>query len=192
MIAAIEGILEGRGIDSALIKVGGISFRVYMPSSTLNQLGTLGNKVHLHVHLYLKEDNIALYGFASAQESNLFQHLISVSGIGPRTSLALLSSLSYEQLISAIKNSNVDFLTQVPGVGKKTASRLILELKGKLEKEGREAFLPLSAEDTDIIAALTSLGYSLKEATQIISTLPNSQELSLEERFKLALQYLAS
>ena len=192
MIAAIEGILEGRGIDSALIKVGGISFRVYMPSSTLNQLGTLGNKVHLHVHLYLKEDNIALYGFASAQESNLFQHLISVSGIGPRTSLALLSSLSYEQLISAIMNSNVDFLTQVPGVGKKTASRLILELKGKLEKEGREAFLPLSAEDTDIIAALTSLGYSLKEATQIISTLPNSQELSLEERFKLALQYLAS
>jgi len=191
MIAALEGILEYRGLDSVVIKVGGVSLQAYIPSSTLSRLGTVGDKVYLHTHLYLKEDNISLYGFASIEEVKLFQNLISVSGIGPKVGLALLSSLSPEQLALAITSGNVDLLSQVPGIGRKIASRVVLELKTKLEKDWKGvAALPLAQENTDVIAALTSLGYSLREATQAASALPESKEMSLEEKVKLALQQL--
>ena len=192
MIVALDGILERREIGSAVIKLGPVSLRVYIPGSTLEQLGSVGDKVYLHTYLYLREDNIALYGFASAEELGLFQNLISVSGVGPKAALLLLSSLAPEQLALAIVNGNVDILSQVPGIGKKIASRLVLELKGKLEKRWKEVMaLPFAANNTDIVVALTSLGYSLKEATQAVSALPQSQELSLEEKVKLALQQLA-
>lgn len=192
MIVALEGILEHREIDSAVIKVGPVSLRVYIPGSTLSQLGNVGDKVYLHTHLYLREDNIALYGFASLEELGLFQNLISVSGVGPKAALSLLSSLTPEQLSMAIVSSSVDILSQVPGIGKKIASRLVLELKGKLEKGWKGVVaLPLTAENTDVVAALTSLGYSLKEATQAVSSLPPSSELTLEDKVKLALQQLA-
>lgn len=191
MIAALEGILEYRGLDSVVIKVGGVSLQAYIPSSTLSRLGAVGDKVYLHTHLYLKEDNISLYGFASIEEVKLFQNLISVSGIGPKAGLTLLSSLSPEQLALAITSGNVDLLSQVPGIGRKIASRIVLELKTKLEKDWKGvAALPLAQENTDVIAALTSLGYSLREATQAASALPESKEMSLEEKVKLALQQL--
>ncbi len=191
MIAALEGILEYRGLDSVVIKVGGVSLQAYIPSSTLSRLGAVGDKVYLHTYLYLKEDNISLYGFASIEEVKLFQNLISVSGIGPKAGLTLLSSLSPEQLALAITSGNVDLLSQVPGIGRKIASRVVLELKTKLEKDWKGvAALPLAQENTDVIAALTSLGYSLREATQAASALPESKEMSLEEKVKLALQQL--
>lgn len=192
MIVALEGSLEHREIDSAVIKVGPVSLRVYIPGSTLEQLGGAGDKVYLHTYLYLREDNITLYGFASVEELGLFQNLISVSGVGPKAALALLSSLTPEQLALAIVSGSVDILSQVPGIGKKIASRLVLELKGKLEKGWKRiVVLPLAAENADIVAALTSLGYSLREATQAVSALPQSPELSVEEKVKLALQQLA-
>jgi len=192
MIVALEGILESRGIDSAVVKVGPLSLQVYVPGSTLSRLGTVGDKVFLHTHLYLREDNIAVYGFATADELALFQNLISVSGIGPKAGLAFLSTLSVEQLASAIIGGNVDLLTQVPGIGKKIAGRVVLELKGKLEKGWVGAVTPvLAQEDADVVAALTTLGYSLKEATQAVASLPNSADLDLEEKVKLALRQLA-
>jgi len=191
MITAVEGTLEFRELDSAVIKVGPISLRVYIPSSTLSQLGAVGDKVSLYTYLYIREDNMALYGFSSLEELGLFQNLISVSGVGPKVALSLLSSLAPEQLTMAIVGSNVDILSQVPGIGKKIASRLVLELKGKLEKSWKGAVaLPLAPENADIVAALTSLGYSLKEATQAVSALPSSSELSMEEKVRLALQQL--
>jgi Holliday junction DNA helicase RuvA len=192
MIVALEGILDSRGIDSVVVKVGPLSLLVYVPGSALSRLGTVGDKVHLHTHLYVREDNIAMYGFASADELALFQNLISVSGIGPRAALAFLSTLNVDQLASAIVSGNVDLLTQVPGIGKKMAGRVVLELKGKLEKGWAGAVTPaLTPEDADIVAALTTLGYSLKEATQAVAGLPNSPELDLEEKIKLALRELA-
>ncbi len=191
MITAVEGTLEYRGLDSAVIKVGPISLRIYIPGSTLSQLGAVGDKVSLHTYLYVREDNMALYGFSSVEELGLFQNLISVSGVGPKVALSLLSALAPEQLTMAIVGSNVDILSQVPGIGKKIASRLVLELKGKLEKGWKGAVaLPLAPENADIVAALTSLGYSLKEATQAVSSLPSSSELSMEEKVRLALQQL--
>jgi Holliday junction DNA helicase RuvA len=193
MIVAVEGILENRGLDSAVVKVGPLSLLVYVPGSTLSRLGAVGNKVHLHTHLYVREDNISIYGFASADELALFQNLISVSGIGPKAALAFLSTLNVEQLASAIVSGNVDLLTQVPGIGKKIAGRVVLELKGKLEKGWSGVITPaLTPEDADVVAALTTLGYSLKEATQAVASLPNAEELDLEEKVKLALRQLSA
>jgi Holliday junction DNA helicase RuvA len=193
MIVALEGILESRGIDSVAVKVGPLSLLVSVPGSTLSRLGTIGDKVRLHTHLYVREDNIAMYGFASADELALFQNFISVSGIGPKAALAFLSTLNVEQLASAIVGGNVDLLTQVPGIGKKMAGRVVLELKGKLEKGWAGAVTPaLTPEDADVVAALTTLGYSLKEATQAVAGLPNAEELDLEEKVRLALRQLAT
>lgn len=192
MIATLEGTLEYRGADSVIINVGGIGFQAYVPGSTLSQLGAIGDKVSLYTHLHLREDNVSLYGFASEEELALFRNLISVSGIGPKAALALLSALNPEQLVIAITSGNVDIVSQVPGIGKKIASRLVIELRGKLEKEWEKAALPLAPENADAIAALTSLGYSLREATQAVSSLPDSPELSLEEKVRMALQQLAT
>jgi Holliday junction DNA helicase RuvA len=191
MIATLEGILEYRGNDSIIINVGGIGFRVYVPASTLSKLGAVKGKVSLYTHLHLREDNVSLYGFASSEELALFKNLISVSGVGCKVALALLSALSPEQLVMAITSGNVDLISQAPGIGKKMAGRLVIELRGKLEKEWREAALPLAPESADAIAALTGLGYSLAEATKAISKLPDSEELSLEEKIRIALQQMA-
>ena len=138
----------------------------------------------------MREDNIALYGFASSEEMTLFKSLISVSGVGSRVALALLSALSPEQLVMAITSGNIDLISQVPGIGRKLASRLVIELRSKLEKEWKEVALPLVPESADVIAALTSLGYSVSEATKAVSRLPASEELGLEEKVRMALQQM--
>ena len=191
MIATLEGILEYRGNDSIIINVGGIGFRVYVPSSTLSQLEAVKGKVFLYTHLHVREDNISLYGFASSEELALFKNLISVSGIGAKLALALLSAFNPEQLVMAIIGGDIDLLTQAPGIGKKIAGRLVVELRSKLEKEWKEVALPLTPEGGDVVAALTGLGYSLAEATKAISKLSNSEKLSLEEKIKMALQQMA-
>jgi len=193
MIVALDGVLESRGVDSVVVKVGPLNLLVSIPGSTLSRLGTVGASVHLHTHLYVREDVIAMYGFATADELALFQNLITVSGIGPKAALSFLSTLNVEQLAAAIVGGNVELLTQVPGIGKKMAGRVVLELKGKLEKGWAGAVTPaLTPDDTDVVAALTALGYSLKEATQAVSSLPNTDDLDLEGKVRLALKQLAS
>ena len=190
MIASLYGRLDSLSTDSAVINVSGIGFQVYMPTSTLSTLGTVGKDVKLHTHLHLREDNATLYGFATSDELGLFQTLIGVSGLGPKLALAMLSAMSVEQLAMAIATGSTDMLTTVPGVGKKMASRIILELK---EKIGAGLIATptaqLAQENTDVLAALTALGYSVVEATGAVATLPPDQNLSLEEKIKLALQY---
>ena len=193
MISSLHGKLESLGSDGAIINVGGIGFQVFMPTSDLSTLGTAGDDVKLYTHLHLREDNVALYGFSSADELRLFETLITVSGVGPKLALAMLSSLSVEQITMAIATGSIDMLTMTPGIGKKTASRIILELK---EKIGAGWVITpattLARENTDVLAALTSLGYSAAEATRAVATLPPATDLSLEEKIKLALQYLGS
>ncbi|MAH38996.1 MAG: Holliday junction branch migration protein RuvA [Dehalococcoidales bacterium] len=190
MIASLEGKLESLGGDFAIINVGGVGFQVYMPTSTLSTLGAIGKEVKLYTHLHLREDNATLYGFASTDELELFQTLINVSGLGPKLALAMLSAMSVEKLTAAIVTSNADLLTVIPGIGKKVASRLILELKDKIAAGWvTTPAAELAAENTDVLAALTSLGYSASEATRAVATLPHDQNLSLEEKLKLALGY---
>jgi Holliday junction DNA helicase RuvA len=191
MIATLEGILEYRGNDSVIINVSGIGFRVHVSNSTLSQLGVVKDKVFLYTHLHVREDNISLYGFGSNEELALFKNLISVSGVGPKVALALLSALSPEQVVMAITSGNTDLLSQAPGIGKKIASRLVVELRSKLEREWKEVALPLAPESADVISALTGLGYSVTEATEAVSRIPHSGELSLEEKIRMALQQVA-
>jgi len=132
MIAGLHGTLESLGSDWAIINVGGISFQVYMPTSTLSLLGAIGEEVKLHTHLHLREDNATLYGFATADELRFFQTLLGVSGLGPKLALAMLSAMSVDKLTMAIATGSVDLLTIIPGIGKKVADRLVLELKDKI------------------------------------------------------------
>ncbi len=191
MIATLEGILEYRDSDSIIVNVGGVGFQVHVPASTLSRLGAVKGRVFLYTHLHVREDNISLYGFASSEELALFKNLISVSGIGAKLALAVLSALKPEQVVVAIASGDIDLLTQVPGIGRKTASRLVVELKGKMEKEWKEVALPSSPASADVIAALTGLGYSVAEATRAISKVPGFEELGLEEKIKTALQQMA-
>jgi len=188
MICGIEGILKACGDDWVVISVGGVSLYLKAPASTLSILGNIGDRVELHTYLQVKEDNMALYGFASAEELGLFELLISVSGIGPKAALSLLSEMRPERLRQAIAAGNVDLLSSVTGVGKKTAARLVLELKAKLERIGVVA----SFLHEDVVAALTGLGYSVAEATRAAAVLPDSSDLSVEDKIKLALQHLGA
>lgn len=190
MIASLRGKLESLGSEWAIINVGGIGFQVYMPTSTLSSLSTIGEEVKLYTHFHLREDNATLYGFTSADELGLFQTLISVSGLGPKLALAMLSTLNVEKLTMAIATGSTDLLTMIPGIGKKVASRLILELKEKIGAGWiTTPAAQLAEENTEVLAALTSLGYSVAEATRAVASLPSPSELSLEEKIKLALQY---
>ncbi|MFQ6122290.1 MAG: Holliday junction branch migration protein RuvA, partial [Dehalococcoidales bacterium] len=180
MISTLQGKVESLGSDWAIINVGGIGFQVYMPTSTLSVLGGVGKEVKLYTHLHLREDNATLYGFASTEELTLFQSLIGVSGLGPRLALAMLSAMNTEQLVTAIATGSTDLLTIIPGVGKKVANRLILELKEKIGAGWiTTPATQLAQENTDVLAALTALGYSASEATKAVATLPPSSDLSL-------------
>jgi Holliday junction DNA helicase RuvA len=190
VISSLQGRLESLGSDWAIINVGGVGFQVYMPTSTLSTLGANGSEVKLYTHLHLREDNATLYGFTSTEELWLFQTLIGVSGLGPRLALAMLSALSVEQITMAIVTASTDLLDMIPGIGKKVASRIILELKEKIGAGWvTTPATQLAQENADVLAALTSLGYSAAEAAKAVATLPPAADLSLEERIKLALQY---
>ena len=193
MISSLHGTLESIGSDWAIVNVGGIGFQVYAPTSTLSALGRIGEDIKLYTHLHLREDNVALYGFSSTEELELFQALIGVSGLGPKLALAMLSAMSVEQLTTAIVTGSTDLLTTIPGIGKKVASRLILELKEKIGAGWiTTPATQLAQENTDVLAALISLGYSAADATKAVASLPASSDLSLEEKIKLALQYFGT
>lgn len=192
MIVAVEGILVSRGTNTVTVKAGPFSLQINVPGSIFNRLGHTGSTVMLHTHLHVREDAISLYGFATGQELALFEQLITVSGIGPKVALALLTALSADQIITGIISGNADLLSQVPGIGKKTAARIILDLKGKLEKgwEG-EIIAAVTDSDSDAVSALTGLGYSIREAMQALSAVAQTDGMNVEDRVRLALQQLA-
>jgi Holliday junction DNA helicase RuvA len=189
VIVGLEGILKTKGKNFVVIDVRGVSFQVYVSVMTL-ALGQVGDNIRLHTHLQLKDDSASLYGFSSEEELELFELLTSVSGVGAKVALALLSALSPEQLATAITSENTTVLSQIPGVGKKIAGRLVLELKSKVAKSNLvTASLPSTANNKDMRSALSGLGYSAVEINSALASLPNSADLSFEEKIKLALQY---
>jgi len=193
MISSLNGKVESLGSEWAIINVGGIGFQVFMPTSTLSTMGTTGKEVRLYTHLHLREDNVTLYGFATADELALFQSLIGVTGLGPKMGLAMLSAMNVEQLVTAIATGSADLLTVIPGIGKKVASRIVLELKEKIGAGWiTTPTTQFAQENMDVLAALTALGYSAAEASKAATTLPATTDLSLEEKIKLALGYFTS
>jgi len=173
MIGAIAGTLAETYPDGALVDVGGVCYRIYAPASVTARLPGAGERVRLHTHLHVREDALTLYGFLTAEERDVFEVLIGVNGIGPKGALAVLSVYAPDALRRAVLGSDVDALTLIPGVGKKTASRMILELKEKLG--AGEADMPALAASPalkqaldEVRAALLQLGYSTTEAREAI------------------------
>ena len=188
MIASVSGLVESVGDEFIVVNVGGVGLQIHVPASTLSEIET-GQRVRLHTHLHFKEDVIALYGFLVADELKLFQLLTTVSGIGPKTGLKMLSVLRPNALVTAIANDDADTLVRIPGIGRKTAARLSLELKNVLQKEWAVApGTQATPVDTDAVAALTALGYSPAEARGALASIPNGARLPLEEKLALALQ----
>jgi Holliday junction DNA helicase RuvA len=193
MISSLEGKLVLVSADSAIVNVGGVGFQVFMPTSALSSLGAPGKDVKVFTHLHVREDNLTLFGFLSTEDLWLFETLIGVSGLGPRLALAMLSALNAEQITMAIATGSIDMLDMVPGIGKKVATRIVLELKEKIGAGWiATPAAQIAQENTDVLAALTSLGYSAAEATRAVATLPTDSPLDLEEKIKLALQYFGS
>jgi Holliday junction DNA helicase RuvA len=190
MISSLRGRLESVGPEAAIIDVNGVGFQVSMPTGDLAGLGAPGHDVRVFTHLHVREDNLSLFGFVSADELWLFETFLGVNGLGPKLALAILSALSPEQATAAIATGSVDMLDMVPGIGRKLASRIVLELKEKVGA-GLIATPETQAarENTDVLAALTSLGYSAAEAVKAVAGLPADADLALEEKVKLALRY---
>lgn len=189
MITGLTGQLMKIGSEWVDVAVGGVTLRVFIPISMVDALGKVGEQVMLHTSLQVREDSLTLYGFPNDDTRLAFETLLRVNGIGPRHGLAVLSRLTPETLAAAVEQDNIDAFDLVPGVGKKIAQRVILELKGKLADEWALATSGVSASG-DIVSALTSLGYTAYEAREAASQIPADQTLSLEDRLRLALEYL--
>lgn len=191
MISILRGHLIGKGDGFAIVDVGGIGFRVQVPASLLDRLGPLGREITLYTHLHVRENEIALFGCSTEEEQALFEMLLGVPGIGPKVALGILSHVSPETLREIIAQGDVAALRRIPGIGKKTAERLMLDLKDKLGGKWEVSPVPLiTGADAEVIAALTALGYSVTEARAALSAIPEG-ELPLEERVRAALQYFA-
>lgn len=191
MIATLHGKLQARTDDALIVNVGGVGFRVRVSSGTLAQLDAVGSEVRLFTHLRVREDEMSLYGFATEDELRLFETLLTVSGIGPKVALGILAAASADTLRVAIAQGNLDVLTALPGIGKKTAQRLVLELKGKLDVSGLGEVSELTPVDKDVLDALINLGYSAAEAARAARAVPPTTR-TLEERLRVALQVLGS
>lgn len=191
MITSLRGQLAARGENSVVVDVGGVGFKVFVPPQTALGIGEVGQPVHLFTHLHVRESELALYGFRNPEELRLFELLLGVTGIGPKVGLKMVSLLSAQTLSDAISRGDAAALTRIPGIGKRTAERMVVELKGKLGQAlDSSAYPALAAGDTDVIAALTSLGYSVNEAQAALRSLPPG-DLPIEERIRLSLQYFA-
>lgn len=190
MIGRISGILLEKNPPQLLIDCSGVGYEVGVPMSTFYNLPALGEKVVLLTHLTVREDAHLLYGFASVEERNVFKELIKISGVGARTALSILSGMSVADLVQAVTLQESGRLTRVPGIGKKTAERLLLELKGKLGADLGAAGIAAHGDATsDILNALLALGYSDKEAALALKQVPAGTGVS--EGIKLALKALS-
>ena len=191
MIGKLTGTLLEKSPPQVLIDCGGVGYEVDVPMSTFYGLPELGQKVALLTHFVVREDAQLLYGFATAQERNAFRQLIKVGGVGPRMALSLLSGMGVAELAQAVSAQEAGRLVKVPGIGKKTAERLLLELKGKLGADlgALAAVAPAGDAHGDIGQALVALGYSEKEAAAALKALP--ADVGVSEGIKLALKALA-
>ncbi|MCK9511162.1 MAG: Holliday junction branch migration protein RuvA [Pigmentiphaga sp.] len=189
MIGRLTGTLLEKTPPQICLDIGGVGYEVDVPMSTLYQLPDVGGKVSLYTHLVVREDAHILFGFATAAERATFRQLIRISGIGARMALAVLSGLSVAELAQVVTLQEPGRLTRIPGIGKKTAERLLLELKGKLGADLGTAAAPVADDQADILNALLGLGYSDKESLAAVKSLPPGTDLT--NGIKLALKALA-
>lgn len=188
MIASVEGVVLSTGEDHVVVRVGGIGLRVFIPSG-LRGLRP-GDQAMLHTVLIVREDLLALYGFETQIDCDYFHLLLGVNGIGPRIALAVLSALNVDAIRRAVLSEQPEVFARVPGVGKKTAQKILLHLQGKVGGSVGE-ISPVQEVDAEVLEALTGLGYSVIEAQAALQSLPREAAKDLETRLRLALQYFS-
>src|SRR6185503_235982 len=188
MIAYLRGSWISRHPNQAIVETVGVGYDVTIFVPTFSGLSVLGGDVALHIHTHVREDQLALYGFLKVEEKQLFEKLITVSGIGPKLAITILSGMAAQELGNAIRGNDVARLTKIPGIGRKTAERLVLELRDKLPTGGQEApaALPaLSAVQEDVLSALLNLGYQRAAAEKALASV--AKEGSFDVLFRGAL-----
>ena len=197
MIAYVKGKLDTKTNTFVVIDVQGIGYRVFMSAKSIENLGEIGQEVKVYTHYYVREENISLYGFSSNEELRMFELLISVSGVGAKSAITMLSEISPSSFVLAVISDDISKLIKIPGVGKKTAARIILELKDKLKTETAieqteevNAKMERDNDANEAIAALQVLGYTRKEIEKVFEKI-DIKNLELEEIIKMALKYLA-
>ncbi len=188
MIATLRGEITQIEDNALIVETGGVGLRVFVPKPLKERMKT-GEAIFLFTHLVVREDDWKLYGFEIQADRELFTTLLGVDGVGPRTALAVLSSLNLETVERAVFSDEPDLLSRVPGVGKKTAQKMVLYLHDRLKPvSGIERIASMSDSDSEVLAALTALGYSVVEAQTAIQTIPKGAPEDVEERLRLALQ----
>ena len=192
MIASISGQIQSIHENTLIIQVGGVGLGVQVPSDLVEDQTRIGQQIDLFTHMHVRENDISLYGFRTLEEKELFLILLGISGIGPRTALAVLSSFSPETLRGVISQGDASALTSIPGIGRKTAQRMMLDLKDKVKIANVVFATPAMADgDADVINALTALGYSVAEAQSAVALLPDDVT-ELDQRILAALQSLGT
>lgn len=186
MIARLRGVLAHRGLDSIIVDVHGLGYEVAVSPRTLTDLPSVGDEVVIHTHLHVREDQLALFGFGSVADKDVFGVLLSVSGVGPKVAMSIVSTLSYEQLRVAVAADDVDALTQVPGIGKRSAQKLLLELKPKFDLV--DATIEASGPLSEVREALIGLGYAPEEIRGTLADMP--VDLPVEELLRRSLREL--
>ncbi|MCX7622447.1 MAG: Holliday junction branch migration protein RuvA [Thermomicrobium sp.] len=188
MIRGLRGRLVSKRPGEVLVDIHGVIFRVLTSTTTFQELGEPGETIELVTHLQVREEELALYGFRTEGELELFLSLLGVTGVGPRAALSLLSIAPAERIVEWIREERIDQLARAPGIGKKTASRIVLELRGRLPSLGAAEAADV---DRDLVAALQALGYTLQEARSAALQPDVQAAESLEERIRAALRHLA-
>jgi len=193
-VARVRGVVEDKGPDWAIVTVGGIGLMCSVPATAADEL-IVGKPAALFTYLHVREDALTLFGFATRDDLTLFEQLISVSGVGPRVALGLLSALDHPQLTTAIAGGRADVLRRVPGVGQKTAERIVLDLRDKVTPPAAGVEVASAAKekqiDSEVVAALMGLGYSQQEASAAAERLPRDGDAPLEDRIRQALTFFA-
>ena len=190
LISSITGILDTKTAEYVDINVSGITFRLIAPMNTIEEIGSIGESVQLLTSLQFRQDNVTLYGFSTEADRTAFETLINnISGVGPRLAISILSTFDASTLAAAVQAEDINAFTTVSGVGKRTASRIVLELKGKMDNVWS---LPTESATDDVFDSLTALGYSVPETREAIASLPSEPELTTEDKLRHALQFLTS
>ena len=191
MIASLSGKVLYTANDGVVVEVGGIGLRVGVPAGLRDKLHP-GEPVFLHTHLVIRQDLLALYGFDTVESREYFELLLSVDGIGPKLALSILSVMNPDAIRRAVFNEQAELFTRVPGVGKKTAQKILLYLQDKVGKvDGLASMAGISDTETDVLEALTALGYSVVEAQAALQAIPRDAPKDTETRLRLALQFFS-
>lgn len=189
MISSLSARIQDILSDSLIVEVGGVGLQVYIPAPLKDRL-SIGDNTLLYTHLVVREDALTLYGFESKDARSIYRLLLGVNGVGPRLALAVLSTLSPDEIRGAVLQERLDVFNHVPGIGKKTAQKIIIQLQDKIPAEAGLAPISVLAEgDVEVVAALSALGYSVVEAQSAIQSIPKDAPQDVETRLRLALQY---